>query len=114
MHMPRVVPKGGAALSGRFFPAGSIVGVSPKLVHRTSTAYGDDATTYKPERWMSENAEELKNLNRFNLAFGAGSRGTSMSIPMYKSSEGGFDSVHWRKLSPSLLIMPNSNSMAFL
>jgi len=80
MHLPRSVPSGGAVLAGRFFPAGSVVGVSPKLVHRTKEAYGSDAVTFRPDRWLTDDAEELKELNKNNLAFGSGSRSQSFFL----------------------------------
>lgn len=74
MHLPRLVPAEGAVLAGHPFAAGSIVGVSPKLVHKTMEAYGPDAAQFRPERWSDATEEETRHLNKMNLAFGAGSR----------------------------------------
>ena len=80
MHLPRAVPAGGHVLSGFYFPAGSVVGTSPKLVHKTEKAYGNDAASFCPERWIDADEESLRRLNRMNLSFGAGSRGETLLV----------------------------------
>ncbi|KAI8301864.1 Cytochrome P450 monooxygenase gsfF [Colletotrichum sp. SAR11_240] len=50
MTLPRVVPKGGYEIDGRFMPAGSVVGVNPWVVHRNTTVYGQDVHSFRPER----------------------------------------------------------------
>ena len=77
MHIPRRVPSGGQVLAGRYFPAGSIVGISPRLVHRTKGAYGEDAMLWNPDRWLDE---DNKDLNRNSLVFGAGARSKLLHI----------------------------------
>jgi hypothetical protein len=62
MEIPRVVPSEGMILCDRFVPGGTSVGVSPYIVHRQRAAYGDDADTFRPERWIeAELAEKEQN-----------------------------------------------------
>lgn len=74
LPLERVVPEGGATISGRFFPAGTIVGVNTWVEHRNPNIWGEDASEFKPERWLSEDHEKLSFMNRHWIPFGVGSR----------------------------------------
>ena len=74
MSLPRVVPRGGAMIGDIFVPAGTHVSLSPYVFHRSRQAYGDDARTFNPARWLNPTDEERRRLERSNLAFGGGSR----------------------------------------
>ncbi|KAL3485860.1 cytochrome P450 [Aspergillus germanicus] len=73
LPLARVVPKGGATLSGRYFPEGEIVGVNAWVAHRNRAVFGDDADEYRPERWMEDPAR-FSEMERSFLAFGSGAR----------------------------------------
>ncbi|KAF2813426.1 cytochrome P450 [Mytilinidion resinicola] len=49
MSLPRVVPSGGIDIHGKYFPAGSVVGVNPWVVHRNKEVFGDDADDFRPD-----------------------------------------------------------------
>jgi cytochrome P450 len=72
--MERHVPKGGAVIAGKFIPEGTIVGINPWVIHRDKSIYGDDAESFRPERWLEASSEQLKAMERCYLNFGAGSR----------------------------------------
>ncbi|EXK27496.1 hypothetical protein FOXG_17521 [Fusarium oxysporum f. sp. lycopersici 4287] len=74
LPLERVVPKGGATISGRFFPEGSIVGIKTWVQHRNQSIYGLDADIYRPERWLITDEEQLSIMNRHWIPFGLGSR----------------------------------------
>lgn len=78
MSLPRVVPAGGDVIDGRFYAAGTIVGVAPFLLHRDTGIWGADAADFKPERWLDSgkpgDQERLKWQSRNFLSFGGGSR----------------------------------------
>ncbi|KAJ7868673.1 cytochrome P450 monooxygenase [Mycena leptocephala] len=50
--LPRVIPEGGLVVCGRFFSAGSVVGVPIYTLHRDPDIWGNDPDVYRPERWF--------------------------------------------------------------
>ncbi|KAJ5682561.1 hypothetical protein N7462_005726 [Penicillium macrosclerotiorum] len=69
---PRYVSEPGLDLYGKFAPPGTEISCNPYLVHRDPALYGEDAEEFKPERWLD--AEKAKLYNKYNFAFGYGSR----------------------------------------
>ncbi|KAK1484646.1 hypothetical protein CTAM01_12890 [Colletotrichum tamarilloi] len=81
--LERIVPKTGAEISGFHLPAGTIVGMNAAVIHRNRSIFGDDADTFRPERWLSDDTEAVKTMDRHNMSFGAGVRtciGKNISI----------------------------------
>lgn len=81
MSMPRHVPPSGATIAGRFFPAGSRVGMSANVIHFDKEIFGPDADQYNPDRWLQPGAERL---DRYMMHFGGGQRtcvGKNVSRP---------------------------------
>lgn len=82
MPLERWVPPGGLNLpNGTVVPAGTKVGINPYIIHRNKSIYGDDAETFRPERWLRSDGEteeafeeRIRSYNRNDLTFGAGSR----------------------------------------
>ncbi|TGJ87215.1 hypothetical protein E0Z10_g1517 [Xylaria hypoxylon] len=74
LPMERVVPEGGATICGRFFPAGTIVGINSWVAHRNTQVFGADADEFRPERWLISDEEKLAAMNRQWIPFGVGSR----------------------------------------
>lgn len=62
--LERVVPQGGANISGYNLPSGTIVGVLAPIVNRSQEVYGEDADTFRPERWLEAEPERLKMMDR--------------------------------------------------
>lgn len=71
LPMWRVVPDGGAEISGRFFPAGTVVGVNTWVAHFDERVF-PDAEAFRPERWLeAENhPERLKEMNQMYMPVG--------------------------------------------
>ncbi|KAJ2968651.1 hypothetical protein NUW58_g10177 [Xylaria curta] len=74
LPMERVVPEGGATISGRFFPANTIVGINSWVAHRNTQIFGADADEFNPERWLISDKDKLAAMNRQWIPFGMGSR----------------------------------------
>ncbi|EED22579.1 cytochrome P450 oxidoreductase, putative [Talaromyces stipitatus ATCC 10500] len=69
----RVVPSGGLTIGGTYFPAGTVVGMSPWVINRHRPTFGHDAESWRPERWMVPE-EHRRKLEQSVLTFGAGRR----------------------------------------
>ncbi|EST04800.1 Cytochrome P450 [Kalmanozyma brasiliensis GHG001] len=76
MDLPRYVPAEGAIIGSNphLIPGGTTVGISPYVLHRNTSAFGPDAESYRPERWLEGGEEGRKSLERYNMTFGGGSR----------------------------------------
>lgn len=56
----RVVNEGGANICGRYFPAGTEVGINTWLAHYDEDVWGPDAQQFRPDRWIDTSPERLK------------------------------------------------------
>lgn len=77
MSLPRVSPRSGATIAGRFIPAGTVVGANPWVMHRDSRVFGHEVEAFRPERWVEKAESEgggYGDMQRFFFAFGAGAR----------------------------------------
>ncbi|KAJ7935983.1 cytochrome P450 monooxygenase [Mycena leptocephala] len=52
IDLPHVIPEGRLVVCGRFFFAGSVVGVPIYTLHREPDVWGNDPDVYRPERWF--------------------------------------------------------------
>lgn len=71
------VPPGGdtVTVDGQsvFIPGGTCIGYSAGAMHHDKALYGDDAQSFRPERWFEKDAEKLAAMTRTNdLIFGDG------------------------------------------
>jgi cytochrome P450 len=73
IHMSRVARPEGLELSGYHVPSGYRAGINAAVVQRDKTVFGNDADSWRPERWL-ESAETTFALERAMLNFGAGTR----------------------------------------
>ncbi|KAL4953679.1 cytochrome P450 [Aspergillus filifer] len=71
LPLVRVVPPGGVTLCGKFFPAGTVVGVNSWVAHHNTSIFGADAESFRPERWLEGATPEME---RYFMPFGLGSR----------------------------------------
>ncbi|KAF1358688.1 cytochrome P450 [Lizonia empirigonia] len=73
--MPRYAPAQGLQLPNGFLvPAGYRVGINPYVVQRDTSLFGEDAETFRPERWLEADADQLRKMNAAMLVFEAGTR----------------------------------------
>lgn len=71
LTMPRVVPSGGATISGFHFSGGYRVGINGAVVHYDKEVFGTDAEEFNPDRWIEGDAVRME---KTILQFGAGPR----------------------------------------
>lgn len=74
MALERAVPPGGITIYGHYLPEGVLVGISPWVLGRDKSIYGDDADQWRPERWLDCEPSQLSKMNAASLAFGGGRR----------------------------------------
>jgi hypothetical protein len=74
LPLERIVPASGLRVGDITIPPGTVVGINPWVLHRDKRIFGSDADEWRPERWLAEDAEEIKYMERHLLAFGAGNR----------------------------------------
>ncbi|KAI1082494.1 cytochrome P450 [Whalleya microplaca] len=72
--MERLVPAGGVTIAGMFFPEGTSVGCLPPAVHQKVKIFGEDAHVYRPERWLTSNREQLRQMEAAHMGFSRGRR----------------------------------------
>ncbi|KAH8898076.1 cytochrome P450 [Thozetella sp. PMI_491] len=69
MGLPRVATKGGVTIGGRTFAEGTILSVSPSVVHFSKELWGPDVRDFNPDRWLRSDATTLE---KYWIPFGAG------------------------------------------
>ncbi|KAI5459347.1 cytochrome P450 [Mariannaea sp. PMI_226] len=74
LPLERVVPEGGVTISGHYFPPGTIVGINSWVAHYDPRFFGEDADTFRPERWLNVSQDEITLMNQYWMPFGLGSR----------------------------------------
>ncbi|MCJ1356967.1 MAG: hypothetical protein MMC33_006963 [Icmadophila ericetorum] len=72
---PRLVPKGGMTLDGKFVPEGIEVTCHAWAVNRDPGIYGPDVEEFVPERWLNHSDEDAaRKFHKYNFTFGYGTR----------------------------------------
>lgn len=65
----RVVPDGGSEVCGQFFRAGNEVGINTWVAQYDKDVWGDDAETFRPERWIEAEQDSGKTMRRMEEHF---------------------------------------------
>jgi cytochrome P450 len=74
--MQKTVPPGGETFNGKFIPEGTNIGYCAWGLHRNKEVFGEDAHTFRPERWLGVNEERLIKMHKVaDLVFGSGRYG---------------------------------------
>ncbi|EXA30590.1 hypothetical protein FOVG_18046 [Fusarium oxysporum f. sp. pisi HDV247] len=83
-QLTRIVPKGGIVIENQHFPEGVEVGVNAWALYHNEHAFGNDASEFRPERWLESGGDRNDGLRiAGSFAFGAGPRsciGKNISI----------------------------------
>ena len=72
--MERKVPSGGVMISGMHIPEGTSVGCMPAAVHSNPAAFGEDAESFNPNRWLEAGENKLREMEAVHLGFSRGRR----------------------------------------
>jgi cytochrome P450 len=72
LGVQRISPKGGIKICDRHVPEGITVGCYQEVVHRDRTVYGDDAASFRPDRWLEASEIDRKMMERCGLWYGSG------------------------------------------
>jgi cytochrome P450 len=72
--LERLVPVGGVEICGKFLPQGTSVRCLQLALHLNPKAFGEDAETFRPERWLEASPEVLRVMEASHLGFGRGRR----------------------------------------
>ncbi|KAI0096639.1 cytochrome P450 oxidoreductase [Nemania sp. FL0031] len=70
----RVCPKGGVTLHGQYIPENTHIGVNAWVINRDKSIFGEDADTFRPERWIESDPKAVTKMKMNLFTFGAGSR----------------------------------------
>lgn len=62
--LERLVPAEGATVCGVSLPGKTIISMSAPVVQLDCSVFGDDAAAFRPERWIDEDPEQLKVMDR--------------------------------------------------
>ncbi|GAB1192624.1 hypothetical protein APSETT444_001817 [Aspergillus pseudonomiae] len=74
-QLPRYAPEGtGLELHEHYVPPGTSVSTSPWIIGRNKDLYGEDANSFRPERWLEASPEEERRWDHFSFHFGYGAR----------------------------------------
>jgi cytochrome P450 len=85
--LQRYSPTGGVIVAGTHIPAGMRVGLNSAVVQLHKEVFGDDAGSFRPERWLDDNVDRIKLMERCMMNFGAGTRQcTGKNVSLYTIS----------------------------
>ncbi|KAI1097219.1 cytochrome P450 [Jackrogersella minutella] len=72
--LERRCPKDGVTLHGKHIPEGTIIGVNCWVVNRDKGIFGEDADSFRPERWIDSDPKDVARMRVNMFTFGAGAR----------------------------------------
>ena len=71
--MQKLAPEQGDVFNGMRIPGGTKIGYCAWGLHRSKDVFGEDADTFRPERWLHVTGDRLLEMNRvLDLVFGSG------------------------------------------
>jgi cytochrome P450 len=74
VSLPRIVPPSATVIDGHAIPAGTVIGMNPWIIHRNKAIYGEDADSFRPERYIEASKSLRFEMDAHSLAFGGPSR----------------------------------------
>ncbi|OAL44002.1 cytochrome P450 [Pyrenochaeta sp. DS3sAY3a] len=105
MMLERVVPEGGITIYGHYFRGGTLLGISPWVIGRDKSIYGEDADQWRPERWLECEPAQRNKMVGSSLTFGGGARtciGKNISmLELYKVIPAMIRRFEWSLAEPA-------------
>lgn len=83
LPLERVVPAGGVTICGRYFPAGTVVGMSAWVANRHKPTFGEDAEQWRPERWLEVGEEQRKKMEQSIMTVSSASDTAGQIDPIF-------------------------------
>lgn len=74
LPIERRVPAGGVTIAGMYLPEGTSAGILVMATHLDRRVFGEDVHDFRPERWLTTSAEELRRMEGAFMGFGRGRR----------------------------------------
>ncbi|KAL3456655.1 cytochrome P450 [Aspergillus heterothallicus] len=71
VSFPRHAPSSGCMVGGYYIPGDTRIGVNPGVIHFDKSVFGEDADTFRPERWIESDANRM---DGYIMQFGMGAR----------------------------------------
>lgn len=84
--LTRVTPPNGTTIEGCFIPGNIVIGTAAQCMHQNADVF-PEPQEFKPERWLIEDEEKRKEMNRWFWVFGSGGR---MCIGSHYAIHSGF------------------------
>ena len=66
--MERIVPSPGIIADNFYIPEGTIVSIPYYVAHRDRNVFGEDAHSFRPERWLEAEPSALQQMDQSFLA----------------------------------------------
>ncbi|KAL8824225.1 MAG: hypothetical protein Q9191_005205 [Dirinaria sp. TL-2023a] len=60
LGLPRVVPPGGVTVCNHYFPRSTVLSVPAYTIHHSPSIWGQDADSFRPDRWDPDNLTETQ------------------------------------------------------
>ena len=60
LPLERIVPSEGVTICGQYFNGGTVGGINAWVIHQDKSVFGQDAASWRPERWLCGRAERNK------------------------------------------------------
>lgn len=74
MLLPRRAPEEGLDLNGIHISGGTEIAANPFVINRDETVFGEDSQIFSPDRWLTEDTERIRKMEKSIFTFGYGAR----------------------------------------
>ncbi|MCJ1398167.1 hypothetical protein MMC11_001364 [Xylographa trunciseda] len=72
--LPLYVSEMGLVINDIWIPQKTEIAANPYIIHRSKQIFGVDADVFRPERWLEGSEIDIRLMDKYDLAWGYGSR----------------------------------------